>query len=1063
MITETPAATPIEDSTLARQLAPRLPSATYRLQFNRLFTFADARRLLAYLDELGISDVYASPYLRARADSTHGYDIADHNQLNPAVGDEAEYDALVHELHARGMGQILDVVPNHMGIGESTNSWWMDVLENGPSSRFAPFFDIDWHPLKAELENKVLLPILGQQYGRVLENCELVLSYDDGAFFLRYWQTDLPINPRTYVDILGMPLEQLIVTLGSEHEQVLEYQSVMTGLEHLPPRTETERAKVVERGREKEILKRRLSALADSAPEVRAAIEQTVLRFNGERGDPRSFDLLDALIERQAYRLSYWRVAAEEINYRRFFDVNDLAAIRMDRIEVFEATHKLVLQLLAEGKISGLRVDHPDGLWDPAGYFRRLQESYVDAIDERRKTKDETSANGAENNAPATRSDPSSFVLRPRSDRPLYIVAEKILARGEHLPEDWAVHGTSGYDYLNALNGIFVDGSTERRFSEIYADFIGTRLGFDDLVYATRKQIMLVSMASEINVLAYQLNRISEHNRYYRDFTLYSLREALRELIACFPVYRTYIVATTEQIEERDRIVIETAVNRARGRNPTIDPSIYDFLREILLLRYPDTLDPAAREEQRTFVMKFQQLTGPVMAKGMEDTAFYIYNRLTSLNEVGGEPQRFGATVASFHRQNQERLRDWPAAMLATSTHDTKRSEDVRARISVLSELPEQWRKALTRWSRWNRRKKIDVDGKPAPHRNEEYLLYQTLLGVWPFEMTKDERPTTNRNDENLSSLVVGRSSEFVARIQAYMVKAIREAKVNTSWLNPNTTYDEAVRAFVAAILEDTPGNRFLADFRSLQATVAHFGAFNALSQTLLKLTSTGVPDVYQGSELWDFSLVDPDNRRPVDYDLRAWWLGELIDPPGGRADLARSLVDSKADGRIKLYLTHRALRFRRDHAELFRAGSYVPLEATGDAGEHIVAFARALAAPGPVSGARGASVPGKEALIVAPRLLAKWLRDADVLPLGAAAWGDTLLALPHATPGQRYRDIFTDRAHPVIERDGAIGLPLAELLEHFPVALLERIAPTNTTDEHASAESVFEYNEGDE
>jgi (1->4)-alpha-D-glucan 1-alpha-D-glucosylmutase len=484
-----------------------------------------------------------------------------------------------------------------------------------------------------------------------------------------------------------------------------------------------------------------------------------------------------------------------------------------------------------------------------------------------------------------------------------------------------------------------------------------------------------------------------------------------------------------------------------------------------LLLRYPDTLDPEAREEQRTFVMKFQQLTGPVMAKGMEDTAFYIYNRLTSLNEVGGEPQRFGATVAAFHRQNQERLRDWPAAMLATSTHDTKRSEDVRARISVLSELPEQWRKALTRWSRWNRRKKIDVDGTPAPHRNEEYLLYQTLLGVWPFELTKDEGRRTNDEGALMSSFVLRPSSEFVERIQAYMVKAIREAKVNTSWLNPNTNYDEAVRAFVAAILEDTPGNRFLADFRSLHATVAHLGAFNALSQTLLKLTSPGVPDVYQGCEIWDFSLVDPDNRRPVDYDLRAWWLGELVNPSGSRADLARALVDSKADGRIKLYLTHRALRFRRDHAELFRAGSYAPLEATGNAGEHIVAFARALATPSSASSARSASVPSEEALIVAPRLLAKRLRETDALPLGSAAWGDALLALPNATPGQRYRDIFTDRAQLVIERDGAIGLPLAELLEHFPVALLARIESESVTPEGAS-ESVFEYNKqvtGDE
>jgi (1->4)-alpha-D-glucan 1-alpha-D-glucosylmutase len=1012
---------------------PRVPSATYRLQFNRLFTFADARQRLAYLDQLGISDVYASPYLRARAESTHGYDIADHNQLNPVVGDEGQYDALVTELHARGMGQILDVVPNHMGIGESTNSWWMDVLENGPSSRFAPYFDIDWHPLKTELENKVLLPILGQQYGRVLENCELVLVYEDGAFFLRYWQTDLPINPRTYVDILRLPLEQLIETLGSEHEQVLEYQSIMTGLEHLPPRTETERAKVVERSREKEILKRRLAALADATPDVRAAIEQTVQHINGERGDPRSFDLLDALIERQAYRLSYWRVAAEEINYRRFFDVNDLAAIRMDRSEVFEATHKLVLRLLAEGKISGLRVDHPDGLWDPAGYFQRLQESYLEAVGD--------GGWGMGDGEPGPSQPPTPI---PHPPRALYIVAEKILARGERLPEDWAVHGTSGYDYLNALNGIFVDGSAEKRFSEIYADFIGTRLRFDDLVYATRKQIMQVSMASEVNVLTYQLKRVSERNRYYRDFTLYSLRGALRELIACFPVYRTYIVATTEQVQERDRIVIETAVNRARSRNPTIEPSIYDFLRDILLLRYPDTLDPEAREEQRTFVMKFQQLTGPVMAKGMEDTAFYIYNRLTSLNEVGGEPQRFGTTMAAFHRQNQERLRDWPAAMLATSTHDTKRSEDVRARISVLSELPEQWRKALTRWSRWNRRKKIDVDGKPAPQRNEEYLLYQTLLGIWPFESIDDQQRTTNdeSNEQGLSSSSADRrSSEFIERIQSYMVKAIREAKVNTSWLNPNTSYDQAVRTFVAAILEDTPGNRFLADFRSLHATVAHFGAFNALSQTLLKLTSPGVPDIYQGSEIWDFSLVDPDNRRAVDYDLRAWWLGELIDTRGNRIELARTLVDSKADGRIKLYLTHRTLQFRREHADLFRAGSYVPLDATGDASEHIVAFARSHGAHSHAWGASGAPIAGEEALIVAPRLLAKRLREPNALPLGSAAWGDALLALPNATPGQRYRDIFTDRMQQVTERDGVIGLPLAELLENFPVALLERLA----------------------
>ncbi len=1016
-------------------LAPRLPIATYRLQLNRSFAFVDARRRVAYLDTLGVSDVYASPYLRARAESTHGYDIADHNMLNPAIGGEEELAALVEELHAHSMGQVLDIVPNHMGIGEASNAWWMDVLENGPSSLYAPFFDIDWHPLKDELENKVLLSILGQQYGRVLENCELALVYADGAFYLRYWQTELPINPRTYVEILRVPLDRLIETLGAEHEHVLEYQSIMTGLGHLPTRTETDRPKVVERAREKEILKRRLAALTEAAPEVLAAIEETMRRFNGARDDPRSFDLLDALIDRQAYRLSYWRVAAEEINYRRFFDVNDLAAIRMELPEVFEATHRLIMRLLAEGKISGLRIDHPDGLWDPAGYFRRLQQSYLEVRGQG------PGARGQDDGQPR----PPTPDPRP----PLYIVAEKILARGERLPEDWAIYGTSGYDFLNALNGIFVDGSTEKRFSEIYADFIGVRLRFDDLVYETRKQIMRTAMASEINVLAYQLNRVSEHNRYYRDFTLYALREALREVIACFPVYRTYIVAATDLVEERDRLVIEAAVNRARRRNPTVDPSIYDFLREILVLHYPDTDAPEAREEQRHFVMKFQQITGPVMAKGMEDTAFYIYNRLTSLNEVGGEPQRFGASMAAFHRQNQERLRDWPTSLLATSTHDTKRSEDVRARINVLSELPEEWRKALTRWSRLNRRKKIDVDGRPAPDRNEEYMLYQTLLGAWPFELmglgARDLGREEMAQAPSPKSLAPQQWSEFVERIQAYMVKAIREAKVNTSWLNPNTGYDEAVRAFVAAILADAPHNRFLADFHALQAKVAHYGAFNALSQTLLKLAAPGVPDIYQGAELWDLSLVDPDNRRPVDLDLRAWLLGELVDLRGDRAELARALVASKADGRIKLYLTHRALQFHRAHAELFRAGAYTPLEATGDAQEHIAAFARAL--------------DGEEALVVAPRLLARRLRDAEALPLGEAAWGNELLALPGATPGQRYRNVFTDEICVAVERDGGVGLRLADALASFPVALLERLAGTDAPPNPASDGRDFGYN----
>jgi (1->4)-alpha-D-glucan 1-alpha-D-glucosylmutase len=792
----------------ASQATPRFPTVTYRVQFNGSFTFDDARRRVGYLHMLGVSDCYASPYFKARADSSHGYDIADHNALNPAIGDETLYAAFVAELHARGMGQVLDIVPNHMGIGERGNGWWMDVLENGPSSLYAPFFDIDWHPIKPELENKVLLPILGQQYGRVLEDGELKLRYEDGAFFLYYYQHELPINPRTYTEILAVPLDQLIEMLGPEHEQVLEYQSIMTALGHLPPRTETDRAKVIERHREKEIIKRRLATLCGVSSEVCDVIEATVRRFNGVRGDPRSFDLLDALIDRQAYRPSSWRVAAEEINYRRFFDINDLAAIRMERSEVFEATHRLIVRLLAEGKINGLRIDHSDGLWDPAGYFRRLQECYAQILDQRPTTPEDKETRGqgdketssiepglihnlskiqnpdketrgqgdkqaeqslisdlqslanvdTQHSTLNTQNSGSRTTDHGQDTRPLYIVIEKILGRGERLPSDWAVHGTTGYEFLNTLNGIFVDGSAEKRFTELYASFTGQRLRFEDLVYESKKQIMRIAMASELSVLAYEINRISERNRYYRDFTLNSLHDALREVIACFTVYRTYIVADSDHVEERDRTYIETAIARAKRRNPTVDPSIYDFLRDILLLEYPDTLEPEARDEQRTFVMKFQQITGPVMAKGVEDTAFYIYNRLVSLNEVGGDPQRFGTPLGEFHRQNQERQRHWSASMLATSTHDTKRAEDVRARINVLSELPDTWRAALIRWSRLNRNKKIEVDGRLAPDRNEEYLFYQTLLGAWPFETTNDQRPTTNDIDRKRSSFVVRRA-----------------------------------------------------------------------------------------------------------------------------------------------------------------------------------------------------------------------------------------------------------------------------------------------------------------
>ncbi len=983
----------------------QIPTATYRFQFNRTFTFRDATAQIPYLKALGISHIYASPYFRARAESMHGYDICDHNSLNPSIGSEAEYQAFVQTLHEHGMGQILDTVPNHMGIGETTNEYWMDVLENGPSSPYATFFDIDWHPLKSEMSNQVLLPILGAQYGHVLENQELRLAYNGGAFFLHYYETQLPIAPRTYTPILQVVLDS-VQEQGPESDSVLELQSIMTAISHLPPRTETDPERIAERHREKESVKRRLKALVESEPAVAAAIERAITIYNGVPGDPRSFDRLDELVRGQAYRLAYWRVATEEINYRRFFDINDLAAIRMEQSEVFRATHRLILRLIAEGSVNGLRIDHPDGLWDPARYFRNLQRHTILALarrhfdgDEEAWTEVETLLN--EQYMTAYREDPHSLAARP-----LYVVVEKILGHGETLPDSWPVDGTSGYEFLNLVNGLFVESANAKTFDAIYSEFIKDRVNFTDLVLAKKRQIMLIALVSEINVLAHQLSRIAERNRYVRDFTLNALTFALREVIACFPIYRTYIAEGV--VAPGDVPYIETAIACAKKRNAVTDPSIFDFIRDVLLLRYPGTAGEEDRQMQQDWVQKFQQVTGPVMAKGLEDTAFYIFNRLISLNEVGGEPQHFGTSVTTFHRANQERLKRWPHTMLTTSTHDTKRSEDVRARINVLSELPKEWKAALSRWSRFNRRHKTKVGGKSAPDRNEEYLLYQTLLGAWPFE--EMDQPT---------------HATFVERIQTYMQKAMKEAKTNTSWVNPKEEWDTAVRVFVERILENSPDNPFLADFRGFAAKIAHYGAFNALSQTLLKLTSPGVPDIYQGNDLWDLSLVDPDNRRPVGYARHAALLTALDQQLNhAKTDMPaflRGLIENKANGSIKLYLTERALRLRREQPAIFAEGSYHPLEAAGPHAAQIVAFARRHT--------------DTEIVVVTPRLVTRLVGE-DAAPLDDV-WRDDLLVLPDAVPGTRYTQLFTNQSIEAVEQDGKRGLPLAAVFAHIPIALL--------------------------
>jgi (1->4)-alpha-D-glucan 1-alpha-D-glucosylmutase len=999
------------------ELRPRIPVATYRLQFNRAFTFEDAGRIVPYLAALGISDVYASSYLAARPGSLHGYDIADHNALNPEVGTEADYDRFVGALRERGMGQVVDVVPNHMGIAQACNRWWNDVLENGPSSPYAEFFDVDWQPVKRELANKILLPILGDQYGRVLENQELRLAYTDGSFSLWYYEHRLPIEPGSAAQILGHRLEALAATLGEEDPHLQEYQSILTALQNLPPRTETAPDRVRERQREKEVVRRRLALLAEACGAIRISIDETVRVFNGKRGDPRSFDLLDRLLDHQVYRLAHWRVAAEEINYRRFFDVNELAAIRMENPAVFHEAHRLILRLVEEGKVTGLRIDHPDGLFDPPRYFLALQrERFAQVVRARlargpamaEADREAAVAQAAATFEAACWAEPA----RPGC-RPLYLAAEKILGKGERLPGHWAIHGTTGYEFLTLAGGLFVDAGNERAMTAVYTTFTGQRTPFGDLAYESKQLIMRVAMSSELNVLGHAFSRLAERHRSSRDFTLNSLTHALREVIACFPVYRTYIDGRSPEIALQDRACVEVAVAFAKRRNPATSASVFDFVRDMLLLRSPDNADETYRQDQRAFVQKFQQVTAPVTAKGVEDTAFYRYHRLVSLNEVGGEPDRFGTPVEDFHKQCLARQERWPAGLSATSTHDTKRSEDVRARIHVLSEMPRDWRAAAGRWHRWNRRHAAVVDGRPSPDRNDEYLLYQTLIGAWPLAPMGPEE-----------------AASFTERIQAYMLKAAKEAKVNTSWVNPDEGYDEALRAFVARVLAPAPGNRFLADFTAFHGPVALLGMINSLAQTLVKITAPGVPDFYQGTEVWDFSLVDPDNRRPVDFDARATLLDDLRAriAGGDLAGLARELVERWQDGRIKLYAIHRALGYRRAAPDLFGEGEYVALRVGGPAAGHVVAFARR----------RGPRV----VLTVVPRLTTRLTGHGARLPLGREVWGDTYVVLPADLAVGPYTSLFTGHAVEPAAKGALLALEVAAALGEFPVGLLEAAAP---------------------
>jgi (1->4)-alpha-D-glucan 1-alpha-D-glucosylmutase len=937
---------------------PSVPSATYRLQFHKSFRFRDARAIVDYLADLGISHVYASPILAARPGSTHGYDIVDHNAFNPELGSADEFDELVAALHARGLGIVLDIVPNHMGVGGKDNAWWLDVLEWGRDSPYASFFDIDWRAARAGERGKVLIPVLGDQYGKTLASGDIRLAFDPaaGTFSAWYYDHRFPIDPRDYASILQPNGDS---APGRLKTAVDEWRAFAV----------TERpSEAYERAA---AMKRQLAEIAGADRAAAQWLDDLARGFDGNPGDLGSWMRLHELLEAQSYRPAYWRVAADEINYRRFFNINDLAGIRVEEREVFEATHRFVLSLLKDGKVHGLRIDHIDGLFDPKAYCERLR-------------------------AKAARPDGS-----------LYLVVEKILAPHERLPADWPVAGTSGYDTLNLVNGVFVDPAGRARLDRFYGRFTGRRESFDEVLHQSKKRIMQFNLASEMNVLAHELHRLSSKHLPTRDYTVRGLRDALEEALAELPVYRTYV--TQDGAAVSDRRYVDWAIARAKRNSQAADTSVFDFLHSVM------TGDAARMpgfeaDEVLRVAMKVQQVSGPVMAKGMEDTAFYRRFPLLSLNEVGGDPRRFAVSPAAFHQANRERLARLPLDMLASSTHDTKRGEDARARINVLSEIPGDWAREVLRWTRLNRSRRSEVEEIAAPEPNHEYLFYSTLVGAWPFDLDVEDEQAMQG---------------FAERIDAFMQKAVREGKERSSWGNPNAPYEAAVSRFVHGALEASATNLFPRAFADFHARrIARCGAVNSLAQTLLKLTMPGVPDTYRGSELWDFSLVDPDNRRPVDYEARRRLMEFLrraddVEARNGalrREELLKDLAANWHDGREKLFLTREVLRFRRNDAELFARGGYEPMEADGPRAEHLCAFNRTL----------GAS----SVVVVVPRFVAK-LGQAFGSTGHGSLWQGTGLTVPLG----RFRDLFTHR----IFDGGHRGAQ--ELLLGFPVAMLTRIA----------------------
>lgn len=926
----------------------QIPLATYRIQFNSAFGFKSAQAIVPYLAELGISDLYASPIFSAAPGSTHGYDVVNPKQINAELGGQEAFAALLKVTQEHNLGWLQDIVPNHMAF-DSHNPVLVDVLENGPDSQYKDFFDIDWGHRYEGIRGRLLAPFLGKFYGDCLESGELQLKYDQSGLSVHYYEQRFPLRIESYSHVLTYDLARLRENLGRNNPQFVKLLGVLYMLRYIPSGSELR-----ERYDQILFIKRMLWEMWNDSPEVKQFIEENIEVFNGEPGNPESYNLLDTLLSEQFFRLAYWKVGNEELNYRRFFTVNGLICLRIEDEKVFSSTHELILKLVKEGQFTGLRIDHIDGLYDPAQYLSRLREDAPD----------------------------------------VYLVVEKILESHEDLPLNWPIQGTTGYDFMNKVNGVFCQQSSEAEFSRVYYQFIGRSTSSERLIDENKRMIIGRHLAGDIDNLAYLLKQLSEHYRYASDFTMYGLKRALVEILALFPVYRTYI--NRDGFRKADREYIQKVIARAKENLPNFLNELY-FIEKFLSLEFDDRLSEEDKDQWIYFLMRLQQYTGPLMAKGVEDTVMYVYNRLISLNEVGSTPGEFGISVDDFHTYNQNRCTHWPHAMSATATHDTKRGEDVRARLNVLSEIPQEWESHLKNWHAVNLPLKDSVEGLDVPEPNDEYFLYQTLLGAFPFNA--EEYPT------------------FVDRVKEYIIKAIREAKVNTAWLRPNEGYERAYLDFVDRILKDTEDNLFLEVFRPFQQKIQFYGVFNSLAQTLLKLTAPGVPDLYQGAELWDLSLVDPDNRRPVDFEQRVAFLNEIkAQTEPDLVSFMTQLLKHPEDGRIKLFLIYRALQARRAFAELFQRGGYQKLNVVGSLKAHVVAFARDLGET--------------QAIVVVPRLLTALIKEGE-LPLGEQVWHETRIL---QSPGTSC--LWTDMiSGQTLEGDETLWL--RDVLKHFPVALL--------------------------